>query len=131
MYDDWTGISTVTRLPDDAWHRKVDKIVLASAAQGVKTAIVAPPTISGEGRGPGNGRSIQWYGMAKAILEGGRGFQVGEGGNEWTFVDVVDLSDVYLEIMQAALEIVEGKGEGKASWGEDGYYFAEAGGYRW
>jgi nucleoside-diphosphate-sugar epimerase len=131
VYDDWEGVSTVTSLPDDAWHRLVDKIVLDAAFKGVKTAIVAPPTISGPGRGPGNQKSVQWYGMAKSILQSGKGFHVGEGGNEWTYIDVHDLSEVYLSLMEAAMESVSGIGDGKATWGKEGYYFAEAGDYRW
>jgi hypothetical protein len=60
VYNDWDGVSEVTSLPDEAWHRKVDKIVLA-AGDNVKTAIVCPPTIYGPGRGPGNTYSDQWY----------------------------------------------------------------------
>jgi hypothetical protein len=132
-YDDWDGIAVVTSLPDDAWHRNVDKIVLAAAAPegGVKTAIVAPPTISGRGRGPGNQRSIQWYEMARVALERGGAFCVGEGRNEWNWVHVRDLSRVYLSLMEDAMDRVAGKEGGKATWGKEGYYFAETELYVW
>jgi nucleoside-diphosphate-sugar epimerase len=120
----------VTSLPDDAWHRNVDKIVLA-APEGIKTAIVAPPAISGKGRGPGNQRSIQWYGLAKASLERGKAFYVGEGKNLWNWVHVHDLSRLYLILMENAMEGVAGHQGEKATWGKEGYYFAETGLFVW
>ena len=49
-YNDWTGIDELVQLPDEAFHRNVDKIVLKAGsehADRVKTAIVCPPTIYG------------------------------------------------------------------------------------
>ena len=49
-YDDWEGVEELTNLPDEAFHRDVDKIVLQSSAKhadSVKTAILCPPTIFG------------------------------------------------------------------------------------
>lgn len=51
--DDGEGIDEITnKMPDDAFHRNVDKVVLetgkAWSDKGVKTAIVCPPTIYGE-----------------------------------------------------------------------------------
>lgn len=104
VYDDFENVSEVTSLPDDAWHRKVDKIVLAAhkAAPNVKTAIVCPPTIYGPGRGPGNTFSDQWYLMAKGMIQHGYAFQVGEGKNVWTKIHVHDLSDLYLTLVEEA-----------------------------
>lgn len=52
-YNDLDGVGDLTSLPDDAFHRNVDKMVLeASAKHGdvVKTCIVCPPTIYGKSR---------------------------------------------------------------------------------
>jgi hypothetical protein len=62
IYNDWDDLGEVTSIPDYAPHRDVDMIVLAAAAESgsnVKTAIVTPPTIYGNGRGPDNQRSLQ------------------------------------------------------------------------
>ena len=127
VYDDWEGIGTVTSLPDAAWHRKVDKIVLGAAAEGnVKTAIVCPPTIYGVGRGPDKTESDQWPSMAEAALQRGKGFCVGEGKNRWTHVHVHDLSDLFLKLIDAA--VTQG---GDATWNDKGYYFSESGEYVW
>ncbi|KAF1987611.1 NAD(P)-binding protein [Aulographum hederae CBS 113979] len=129
VYDDWDGIKQCITLPDQAWHRNVDKIVLAGPEKScgaVKTAIVCPPTIYGPGRGPDKGRSDQVYKMAEAVMKRGKGFMVGEGKNRWTQIHVHDLSSLYLLLVEAAAE-----GGGKATWDQEGYYFAENGEYYW
>jgi nucleoside-diphosphate-sugar epimerase len=131
VYDDWDGIDKVTSLPDQAWHRNVDKIVLAASTETsskgkVKTAIVCPPTIYGVGRGPVKTHSDQWPRMAQAVLKRGKGFMVGEGKNKWTHIHVHDLSNLYLRLVEEAA-----KGGGDATWDDKGYYFSESGEYVW
>ncbi|ODH21375.1 hypothetical protein ACO22_05672 [Paracoccidioides brasiliensis] len=128
-YNDWDGIGEVTSLPDEAFHRDVDKIVLGvgeNAADRVKTAIVCPPTIYGPGRGPGNTRSNQIYNLTKYVLKRRKGLQVGKGENIWHEVHVHDLSDLFLLLGEAAAA-----GSGKATWGKEGYYFVENGSFVW
>ena len=122
-----------TSLPDTAFHRAVDKIVLTAGtehADRIKTAIVCPPTIYGPGRGPGNQRSMQLYELSRAILQRGQGFTVGAGKARWTSVNVWDLSEVYLSLVEAATANMQGKYH-TASWGPEGYYFTEAGEFVW
>ena len=126
IYDDWDGINQVTSLPDGAPHRHIDKIILAAASDNLKTAIVCPPTIYGSGRGPGNKRSVQIPDMVKSTLQQKQAFQVGQGKAQWTNIHVYDLSDLYLKLIEAAVS-----GGGKATWGKDGYYFAEHGTHKW
>lgn len=128
----------MTSLPDDAWHRPVDKIILAAGTTteageraGVLTAVVCPPTIAGTGRGLGNKRSAQWDGMAKCALQRGKAFYVGEGKNWWNWVHVKDLSDLYVTLIDAALDKIAGGSGGKATWGKEGYYFAEVAPFCW
>jgi hypothetical protein len=50
-YNDWSGVDELTTLPDSAFHRNVDKVVLEAGTKYgdvVKTNIVCPPTIYGE-----------------------------------------------------------------------------------
>ena len=125
VYDDWDGVNEVTSLPDFAPHRNVDKIVLAAGtehASTVKTAIVCPPTIYGIGRGPGNQRSQQVPELTKCTLERKEGIQIDAGQSKWTNVHIFDLSELYLRLVEAAAD-----GGGKATWGKEGYYFADNG----
>lgn len=51
VYDDWDGVDELTHLPDHAFHRNVDAIVLEAGtknADKVKTALLCPPTIYGK-----------------------------------------------------------------------------------
>lgn len=129
LYNDFDGVAEVTSLPDDASHRDVDKIVLAGNAESamVQTAIVCPPCIYGEGRGPDKRRSIQVPDLIQFTLERGQVFQVEEGRNRWRNVHVHDLSEVYRRLIE---EATKPKG-GVATWGQEGYYFAEAGEHYW
>ncbi|CAO2649260.1 Nn.00g066450.m01.CDS01 [Neocucurbitaria sp. VM-36] len=130
IYDDWDGVGEVTSLPDSAVHRNVDKIILAAeetSGDKCRTAIVCPPCIYGPGRGPDNKRSIQVYDMIKAALERHKGFVIQEGANIWNQVHVHDLSEVFLALVTAALS----PDGGKATWGSQGYYFAESGDFVW
>jgi hypothetical protein len=50
-YNDWTGVEELTSLPDSAFHRNVDKVVLEAGnkyGDVIKTNIVCPPTIYGK-----------------------------------------------------------------------------------
>ncbi|KAJ5562798.1 hypothetical protein N7535_002755 [Penicillium sp. DV-2018c] len=129
QYNDWEGVSELVNLPSDALHRNVDEIILGAGHQNpasVKTAIVCPPTIYGLGRGPGNTKSVQAYWLSAAVLKRKRGFLVGKGENVWHQVHVQDLSNVYLALGEAA-----SVGGGKATWNDEGYYFAENGSFVW
>lgn len=127
--DDDDGIGELTSFPDEAPHRKVDAIVLSTSAENrgkVNTAIVAPPTIYGAGRGPGNRTSIQVYNLASLTLEQGHGLMIGDGKNYWNNVHVHDLSNVYLALVEAAVA-----GGGRATWNQRGYYLTGSGEHAW
>ncbi|GAD91906.1 nucleoside-diphosphate-sugar epimerase [Paecilomyces variotii No. 5] len=128
-YNDWDGVQELLNLPDDAFHRNVDKIIIGAwqkSPDSVKVAVVCPPTIYGPGRGPVNTKSIQAYLLAAAVLKRKKGFLVGEGKNVWHQVHVQDLSNVYLALGDAAAA-----GGGKATWNDAGYYLAENGSFVW
>ncbi|KAK0660695.1 hypothetical protein DIS24_g3289 [Lasiodiplodia hormozganensis] len=139
VYDDIASIGELTSLPDPAWHRDVDKIVLAAAnapAHPLKTAIVCPPCIYGVGRGPGNTRSVQIPELTRHTLSRGKGFTIGEGQARWCSVHVQDLSAVFLALVADAAAAVEAASLStttttKATWGPQGYYFAENGEFEW
>lgn len=128
VYDDKDHVSDVTSLPDHAPHRDVEKIQLETAAQNpqVRLAIVCAPCVYGTGRGCGNKRSIQLPDLAKWVIEKGYAFKLGEGLCRWPNVHVHDLSRLLLSLIEDATE-----GGPRATWGSDGYYFAENGEHVW
>ncbi|KAK3109429.1 hypothetical protein LTR53_017331 [Teratosphaeriaceae sp. CCFEE 6253] len=132
IYNDLEGVAKPTSLPDDAPHRHVDKLVLGAAKQfgeHVKTAVVAPPCIYGQGRGPGNRTSHQIPALCRATLQRGKGVQVGAGKTLWGSVHVHDLSRLYLRLVEEAAaggSTAEWGGK-PALWGPEGYFFCESG----
>lgn len=129
VYDDWEGIGEVTSLPDYAFNRKVDQVILAAGTDNesrVKAAIVCPPTIYGQGRGPGNQRSLQLPELSRHTLERRKGIQIEGGRAYWAHIHVYDLSRCYLALVEAAVDH-----GGKATWGKEGYYFTENGEHIW
>ncbi|KAI9825086.1 MAG: hypothetical protein M1832_001406 [Thelocarpon impressellum] len=129
VYNDWDGIGEIWSLPDHAPHHGVEKLVLAAGTEHgdkVRTAIVSPPMIYAPGRGPGNQRSYQLPELVRHTLERGKGFQIGAGKTYWNHVHVRDLSRLFLRLVEEAA-----KGGGEATWGKDGYYFAESGELVW
>lgn len=130
-YNDLEGIDALTGLPDHAFHRNVDKIVLAAAAQpAIKAAIICPPTIYGKGRGVGNTKSRQVYVMTNMTLKRGKAPIIGTGKASMDNVHVHDLTDLYIKLVDAALnpkpEIDE------HIWGpKEGYLLAEGGYHVW
>lgn len=123
--NDWEGVQELVTLPDPAPHRPVDKIVLAAASDHVKTAIVCPPTVYGEGRGGGNPRSMQINDVVSLFLKRGEGFKVEEGANIWHEIHVQDLTDLYVKLGESCVN-----GE-PATWNEEGYYLSENGSFAW
>lgn len=136
IYDDIKNLSDITSMPDQAPHRITDKMVISAGtdhADRVKTAIVAPPTIYGVGRGPGNQRSIQVPDLIKGTLQKGHGIKVNAGKTLWSNVHVHDLSDVYLKLVENAAageSLAEWPGK-PAIWGPKAYFFTENGEHVW
>lgn len=133
-YNDLDGIDKVTSVPDSAFHRAVDKIVLDYAAQdpeAVKVAIVCPPCIYGPGRGSVNQTSQQIPGLIANTLEEGFGPFIGSGLTEWDNVHVQDLSGlIVLLAAQSTLAEKNSRAENEI-WGPKGYHFAENGTHKW
>ncbi|KAK7713310.1 hypothetical protein SLS64_004560 [Diaporthe eres] len=129
-YDDIADIEKVTSIPDKAYHRNVDKIVLAANDHAaVKTAIVCPPCICGPGRGPVNTRSIQVYDVAKFTLKNGFAPVIGKGLTEWDYIHVHDLADLIVSLVESAQD--PKTLNDPEYFGAHGYYFCEAGSFKW
>ena len=91
------------------------------------TAILCAPTILGVGYGPVEKRSVQVPIYIDAVLKKGKAFTLGDGQNIWDYVYVNDVADAFIKLTEEAL----GPDGGNTDWGMKGYYFCEAGEYRW
>lgn len=132
IYNDIEGLAEVRTIPSGFSHRTAEELIVTARkeyGEQVKTAIVCPPCIYGQGRGSGNQRSMQIPELARNILEKGHGIVVGKGRNVWSGVHVHDLSTLYLKLVENAAAgetLAEWKGK-PALWGEEGFFFCESG----
>lgn len=120
VYHDLDGIKRLNSLPDSAPHRKVDKVVLAADSDKVKTAIVIPTIVYGEGRGPGKTVMAPLF---QPFIKRGRVFVLGKGDNVWNNIHIQDLTKLNLLLAEAAVN----GGGGTATWNKTGMYLAENG----
>ncbi|KAF4975598.1 hypothetical protein F66182_17547, partial [Fusarium sp. NRRL 66182] len=130
IYDDWDGVDELTHLPDHAFHRNVDQIVLEAGTKNgdrVKTALLCPPTIYGPGRGPINQNSRQVYALASMTLQIKKAPLLGAGKSVWNNVHIHDLGNLFVLLTEAA---VAGRHD-DGLWGADGYYLVENGEHVW
>lgn len=108
----------------------MDEIVLNTGtqhAESVKTAIICPPTIYGEGRGPSSTRGRQVYELASFVLKEQYCPRIGKGLSRWNNVHVHDLSRDFELLVEAALA----EKSDADIWGKHGYYFTENGEHVW
>ncbi|KAJ5766136.1 uncharacterized protein N7511_003752 [Penicillium nucicola] len=130
IYNDWDRVEELLNLPDHAFHRNVDQLILDAGTQHadvLKTALVCPPTIYGKGRGPCSQRGRQVYELANVTLRIKKGPIIGAGQSIWNNVHVHDLSDVYSLLVDAA---VAGRTD-DGLWGAKAYYLTENGEHVW
>lgn len=102
-----TDAAAHAAIPAHAPHRHVDLEIFAAArAAMVKTYLVVPPTVFGRGLGPfaEQRMSIQIPRLVYYSLARRRALYVGQGANQWTNVHVVDLAELYLIVLEAALK---------------------------
>lgn len=96
-----------TRMVDDYLQR----------VQGIKTALVFPPIIYGQGRGPIKPRSNQVPELARVAIQTRQTVQVGKGESVWSNIYIDDLSRVFVALAEKAVQRAEG-----ALWNENGLY---------
>lgn len=125
VWDDLGGIDAIRSLIRNHPKRAVDNHMLFAAANtpDVKTALVMPPIIYGQGRGPVNQRSVQVPELARLTLRRRRGVQVGAGESRWGNVHIRDLSQLILRLVEKAA----GGSQEEDIWGPKALYLAGLG----
>jgi hypothetical protein len=132
VFNDLDGVEELVNLPSAAFHRNIDEIVLKTGtenASSVKTVIICPPTIYGEGRGPVSGRGRQAYELAAFILNEKYTPRIGRGLARWNNVHIYDLSVAIGLLFDAALD--PSRKDDAEIWGPHGYFLIENGEHVW
>ncbi|RJE21099.1 hypothetical protein PHISCL_06563 [Aspergillus sclerotialis] len=96
--------------------RVVDNLLINIT--GPKTALVFPPIIYGQGRGPVKQRSVQVPELSRVAIQTRKAIQVEEGEAAWSNVHISDVSDIFVKLVEKALQ-----GEDGSLWNRDGLYF--------
>lgn len=125
VYDDLDNVKEVTDLISQySSVRALDNYILGlpRSSSSLRTAIVFPPIIYGQGRGPIHQRSVQVPELARVTLQHRTGFQVGRGLSTWSNVHITDLSQLFIKLVENAVAKVDGP-----LWNEHGLYFSENG----
>lgn len=125
VFNDYDGVGDIQAIIRRHPTRAVDNYLLdtVSSDASIKTALVFPPIIYGEGEGPFNRRSIQIPSLARATIGLGRGLRIGAGENRWGNVHVRDVGRIFALLAKAAAEGNNSKG----IWGKDGLYLTGVG----
>ena len=96
--------------------RVVDNLLINTT--GPKTALVFPPIIYGQGRGAVKQRSVQIPELSRVAIQTRKTIQVEKGEAAWSNVHISDVSDIFVKLVEKALQ-----GEEGSFWNRDGLYF--------
>jgi nucleoside-diphosphate-sugar epimerase len=88
-------------LPEKAQRVAVDRAVLRCAGQGIRSVVLCPAMIYGQGRGA-HPDSIQVPGLIRQAVKSGVPRYVGAGENVWSTVHIDDVAAAYLLALDAA-----------------------------
>lgn len=113
--DDANEIRNIVK--QNAAKRVMDDYVLNKVSN-LKTALIFPPIIYGQGRGPVKGRSVQIPELSRLAIETRETVQVGKGEATWSNVHIADVAEVFVKLVEKAIEGSEGD-----FWGQNGLYF--------
>jgi nucleoside-diphosphate-sugar epimerase len=125
IWSDIEDMSLMQNFDDTHYHHTTDQLLFnAHQTHGIKSTIVTPTGVYGIGEGIKK-LSMGLPMLFPAIKKRGKAFTVNEGKNYMCASHVRDVADVLVMFVEEALT-PESK---KLTWGKDGYYFIESGGY--
>jgi nucleoside-diphosphate-sugar epimerase len=113
--DDANEVRDIIR--QNAAKRVVDDYLLNKVSN-TKTALVFPPIIYGQSRGPVKQRSVQIPELSRVAIETRETVQVGKGESTWSNVHIADVADVFVKLVEKAIE-----GSAGDFWNQNGLYF--------
>lgn len=118
VFSDVDGADEVRHLiQQNSGKRVVDNMLLNMASP--KTALVFPPIIYGQGRGPVKQRSVQIPELCRVAIQTRKAVQVEKGESAWSNVHISDISQIFVRLVEKAVQ-----GEDGDIWNRNGLYFA-------
>ncbi|KAJ7065557.1 hypothetical protein C8F01DRAFT_1053661 [Mycena amicta] len=120
--------AAIRAIPTTYVHRESDSMISEASEQGyVRAYVVMPPLIYGRGTGPFSRTSVQIPALIRAALNLGQAVHVGPGLSMWNGVHVQDLVDLFMILLDDAVNSVRPK----APTGLECFYFCATDTYSW
>lgn len=136
IWNDISDVEEIYNLPATAPHHYIDTLFQdlgAQTAGRIKTAIICPPDIYGQplARTLTSRDTFFVPNYVQFVLQsGGRGFYLGKGENWRSVTHIADVVDLFMLLVRDSLVVGDG-GEGKATWGKEGFYFGVVDEVQW
>ncbi|KAG9098722.1 hypothetical protein FRC06_006042 [Ceratobasidium sp. 370] len=133
-YPTWDDINTAAlkSIDTNAPHRIVDLEAIKAHDEDIADVyVICPATIYGVGTGPVRRTSVQIPKLVEIFLETRRAEYVSKGTNIWSNIHVQDLVQVFLLILDHAVQIQNSDGAQRPQDGFDNFYFATADEHTW
>jgi len=121
-----TDIQDIYNLPPSALHHAIDVDIMNASNDLVKTALVCPPDIYGQGTGPSSNTTFMVPEYVKVVHKQKVAWYLGKGENFRAVTHIADVVSLFMILLGEAL-----KGGGKAQWGKEGFYFAVSDEVKW
>ena len=101
-------------MPENAKHHKIDRCIQEASDDYLKTVIVCPPDIYGQGYAVGRRTSFLVPMYVDALIKHKEAFYLGDGDNLRAVAHIDDVIEVFSLLVGEAL-----KGGGEANWGNE------------
>ena len=97
IYDEYSSFTP--SIPRMQQRAAIDQVVFGAAKEGVRSVVIRPTMIYGEGRGARK-ESAQVPALIDNAKKGGVGLHIGKGENIWANVHIDDVTELYLLALQ-------------------------------
>jgi nucleoside-diphosphate-sugar epimerase len=114
VWNDIDEIENIYNLPDSAMHHTIDRDIMDASNNTLKTVSICPPDIYGESSTVGNHNTYMVPLYVEALIKYKEAFYLGAGKNMRAVTHIDDVVDLFILILEAALE-----GGGNVQWGKE------------
>jgi nucleoside-diphosphate-sugar epimerase len=113
-WHDIAEIEEIYNLPNSAAHHEIDRWIMDASNDLIKTAIICPPDIYGQSKSIGSRETFLVPRYIGALLQYKEAFYLGEGNNIRAVTHLDDVVELFILVLDQALQ-----GGGKAQWGKE------------
>ncbi|KAK4223580.1 hypothetical protein QBC38DRAFT_512307 [Podospora fimiseda] len=124
----WDDLIDLPNFPINTTHAATDIQVQSANSPSLHTAIVSPCFVIGKSPSKSHRTPITFPDLHHVTRSVGAAWSVGPGENLVSFVDTFELANLYVLLVEDALEVIGDDTQLRREvWGEQAYYFGESG----